>query len=104
MYFRLRLFNASRSRSLAKSFYDVFKSITIVAEIKRRRSEDRRRQVLPIQPEYNTTVRQLPRLSCIPGATYYRRLRVAALRTQPDLNTDDPWKTKNDPDFPLETE
>ncbi len=31
-------------------------------------------------------------------------LRVAALRTQSELNTDDPWKTKNDPDFPLETE
>ena len=52
----------------------------------------------------STTDRQLPRLSCIPGAPFYRRLRVAALRTQPDLNTDDPWKTKNNPDFPLETE
>ena len=52
----------------------------------------------------STTDRQLPRLSCIPGAPFYRRLRVAALRTQPDLNTDDPWKAKNNPDFPLETE
>ena len=54
--------------------------------------------------QYNTTVRQLPRLSCIPGAPFYRRLRVAALRTQLDLNTDNPWKAKNNPDFPLETE
>ena len=38
------------------------------------------------------------------GAPCYRQLRVAALCTQPALDTDDPWKAKNNPDFPLETE
>ena len=81
---------------MAKNADEIFN----VGMRKRRRSEDRRRQVLQIQQEYNTTVRQLPRLACITGVPYYRQLRVAALRTQLDLNTDDPWKTKNDPDFP----